>query len=101
MRGIGLLFISSRRQARSAIIGTAQLVAFAAFGAPLSYIAATFSLTLQDKFFSRIDQSVMFDWMAVLAWMNAHPILQKLFNAAYLSFTVQASVSWYSRLAIA
>jgi membrane-associated phospholipid phosphatase len=77
----------------SALTGTAQLAAFAAVGAPLSYIAASVGLPLWDDALAIWDRSLGFDWMAWLAAMDAHPTLHLAFRFAYLSFTVQATIT--------
>lgn len=77
----------------SALTGTAQLAAFAAVGAPLSYIAASARLPLWDDSLFVWDRYLGFDWMAWLAAMNAHPTLHMAFRLAYLSFTVQATTT--------
>jgi membrane-associated phospholipid phosphatase len=77
----------------SALTGTAQMVAFAAVAAPLSYLAASAGLPLHDTAFDAADRALGLDWPRLLAWMNAHPWLHSVFWAAYLSFTVQASVT--------
>jgi membrane-associated phospholipid phosphatase len=77
----------------SALTGTAQLAAFAAVGAPLSYIAASAELPLWDDSLVVWDRDLGFDWMAWLAAMNAHPTLHLAFRFAYLSFTLQATIT--------
>jgi membrane-associated phospholipid phosphatase len=77
----------------SAVEGTAQLAAFAAVGAPLSYLAARFALPLQDHLFDGIDKALGFDWSALLAWMNAHRGVHAILNAAYMSFAPQATIT--------
>jgi membrane-associated phospholipid phosphatase len=79
----------------SALIGTAQIVAFASIGAPLSYVAtaASWSIPLQDHVLDAADKALGLDWRAVLAWMNAHSELHPIFKHAYGSLTVQASVA--------
>jgi membrane-associated phospholipid phosphatase len=77
----------------SALSATAQMVAFAAVAAPLSYLAASAALPLQDAAFDAADRALGLDWRRLLAWMNAHPYPHTVFWAAYLSFTVQASVT--------
>jgi membrane-associated phospholipid phosphatase len=77
----------------SALGGTAQIAAFAAVGAPLSYIAASAGLPLQDQLFDAADRALGFDWPALLAWMNTHTTLHSVFCAAYLSFTAQATTT--------
>jgi hypothetical protein len=83
------------RKVAAALAGTAQITAFATVGAPLSYIvmAASAPFPLQDATFDSIDKALGFDWRALLAWMDAHSTLHPLFSAAYMSFTLQASLA--------
>jgi membrane-associated phospholipid phosphatase len=77
----------------SALEGTAQLAAFAAVGAPLSYLAASFGLPLQDRLFDAADHALGVDWLGLLHWMNQNPALHSVFSLTYLSFPVQASIT--------
>jgi hypothetical protein len=79
----------------SGIECTAQLVAFTAVGAPLSYIAAAIggAFPLQDAMFLAIDRSLGLDWHGMLAWMNENRSAHFVFLLAYASFTLQASVT--------
>ena len=67
-----------RRDARlaSGLESTAQLIAFAAVGAPLSYLAAAAgaAIPLQDHVFDAMDRALGFDWMALLGWLNGAPV---------------------------
>ncbi len=63
-----------------------------AVGAPLSYIAASAALPLWDQTFWAWDGRLGLDWMALLAAMNDHPLLHRVFAAAYLSFSVQSII---------
>jgi PAP2 superfamily len=74
---------------------TAQLVAFTAVGAPLSYLAAAAGgvFPLQDAMFEAADRALGFDWRGMLAWMNEHKSLHVVFSLAYMSFTLQASMT--------
>src|ERR1700748_3672869 len=56
----------------SALTCTAQIVAFAAVGAPLSYLAASIDLPLRDNWFDLADHALGLDWSALLGWMDAH-----------------------------
>lgn len=71
---------------------TAQLMAFSAVGAPLSYIAATAGFPREDRLFDTIDRALSFDWLALLGEMKRWPDLSALFHLAYLSLTVQTAV---------
>jgi membrane-associated phospholipid phosphatase len=77
----------------STLGGTAQVVAFAAVGAPLSYIAASAGFPLQDRLFDAADRAMGFEWRAMLDWMNTFPAAHPLFRVAYDSFPIQASVT--------
>jgi membrane-associated phospholipid phosphatase len=54
---------------------TAQLVIFAAVGAPLSYLAAGLgaAVPLQDPVLDAIDKALGFDWMALFRWLSDTP----------------------------
>jgi membrane-associated phospholipid phosphatase len=89
-------FYRSRRpdpRLASGVDCTAQVIAFAAVGAPLSYLAASAGLPLQDRLVDAADHALGLDWRALLVWMNAHPPIHDVFNAAYLSFQPQATVT--------
>jgi hypothetical protein len=58
----------------SGLFSTAQLIAFAAVAAPLSYIAASANLPLCDAALDTMDRALGFDWKALLAWMNTVPL---------------------------
>ncbi len=77
----------------SGLNSTAQMVAFAAVGAPLSYLAASANLPLQDHAFDAIDHALGLDWRGLLGWMNSQSALHPLFLFPYLSFTAQATVT--------
>ena len=74
---------------------TAQLVAFTAVGAPLSYLAAAAggAFPLQDAMFEAIDRAIGLDWRGMLAWMNEYTSGHTVFTLAYMSFTLQATVT--------
>lgn len=74
-----------------ALISTAQIIAFAAVAAPLSYVAAGAAFPLWDGELAALDRRLGFDWMAWLKAMNAAPLLHTLLAAAYASFAVQTT----------
>jgi membrane-associated phospholipid phosphatase len=76
----------------SALGGTAQIVAFAAVGAPVSYIAASLDLPLRDAWFDAVDHALGLDWSALLGWMDAHATLHPLFRLIYFSLMPQTVV---------
>jgi membrane-associated phospholipid phosphatase len=89
----GRFYATTRKnpQAASALTCTAQVIAFAAVGAPLSYIAASASYPLWDGTIAAWDNQFGFDWMAWLATMNNYPTLHWIFALAYSSFTLQTA----------
>jgi len=73
----------------SALESTAHVVAFAAVAAPLSYVAASAALPLQDAAFDSLDRAIRFDWNGLLAIFERFPDLHRFMRAIYLSLTVQ------------
>jgi membrane-associated phospholipid phosphatase len=73
----------------SALTCTAELAAFTAVAAPLSYFAAAANLPLQDHFLDATDHMLGLDWKGLLAWMSSHPQLHPIFRQAYLSLMPQ------------
>jgi membrane-associated phospholipid phosphatase len=77
----------------SALECTAQVIAFAAVAAPLSYVAASVALPLQDAAFDRIDRALGFDWKALLAVMERWPAFHTGMRVIYLSLTLQMTAT--------
>lgn len=73
----------------SALLSTAQVIAFSAIAAPLSYIAASATLPLYDHGLDAIDRALGFEWKALLAIMDASPLIHAVLLPAYLSLTLQ------------
>lgn len=88
-------YLRVRADARlaSGLENTAQVVAFAAVGAPLSYLVASANLPLQDHVFAAVDHGFGLDWRALLAWMNAFPVSHKILALIYLSLTLQMTTA--------
>jgi hypothetical protein len=82
-------------KAAAALGGTVQLIAFAAVGAPLSYVATALSswMPLQDRLLDAADKALGLDWPGVLTWMDAHAAWDPMLRTAYGSITLQASVA--------
>ena len=72
-----------------ALSATAQILAFVALAAPLSYIAASASLPLWDQILIHWDERLGLNWQGLLTAMNAHPELHPLFALAYMSIKIQ------------
>lgn len=68
---------------------TTQLIAFAAVAAPLSYVAASASLPLQDAALDNLDHALGFDWKGLLAVMHQWPKFFKVMHLIYLSLSLQ------------
>ncbi|MGH6664628.1 MAG: phosphatase PAP2 family protein [Pseudolabrys sp.] len=73
----------------SALGSTAQLMVFAAVGAPLSYVAAAAGLPLHDAAFDAMDHALGFHWRALFALMQDWPTLHIFMREIYLSLTLQ------------
>jgi len=76
----------------AALGGTAQLAAFAAVGAPLSYIGASLDLPLRDRWFDAADRALGLDWTAWFASLNAHAELHTALWLLYFSLLPQTAV---------
>jgi hypothetical protein len=87
----GWYYRSIRHEPRIAaiLVGTAQIIAFASVGAPLSYIAAASGFPLQDATFDAWDRYLGIDWMQMMTFVSRHPALQQMLSFAYASFALQ------------
>src|ERR1700728_2709777 len=72
---------------------TAHLVAFAAVAAPLSYLAASANLPLQDQMLDVLDRMLHLDWRGLLNWMNNSPTIYAALHPIYLSLTLQMTTA--------
>lgn len=77
----------------SGMENTAQLIAFAAVGAPLSYLAAAADLPLQDPIFDAADRAFGLDWRALLDWMNGEQIIHAVLRPICFSLTLQMTTA--------
>jgi len=68
---------------------TMQLIAFTVVGAPLSYVAASAALPLQDAALVHLDHALGFDWKELLAFMHRWPGFLKLMHMIYPSLILQ------------
>jgi membrane-associated phospholipid phosphatase len=92
---LGWFYTCWRKDARiaSGLASTAQVIVFAAVGAPLSYLAASANLPLVDHAFDALDHAMGLDWRALLAWMNDRPQLFEALRPIYLSLTLQMTAA--------
>lgn len=67
----------------------AQVIAFGACAAPLSYAVAATAGPLWDSTFHSWDLALGLDWRAYLGWVDAHPKLAIAMMLAYRSLLVQ------------
>jgi membrane-associated phospholipid phosphatase len=87
----GWYYRSIRHEPRIAAIlaCTAQIIAFASVGAPLSYIAAASGFPLQDATFDAWDRYLGVDWTQMTTFISLRPALQQVLSFAYASFALQ------------
>jgi hypothetical protein len=88
----GWFYRSFRNDARldAILTNTAQLVAFAAVAAPLSYVAATAGYPLQDATLDAWDRHLGMDWTQLMIFVALRPRLQFVLLLAYSSFALQS-----------
>lgn len=72
--------------------GLAQIIAFSACAASLSYAVAVTDGPLWDGTFQALDQSLGLDWLAYLHGLNDHPWLGHVLSLAYQSLMPQLAV---------
>lgn len=74
---------------------TAQLIIFAAVGAPLSYLAAAAgaAIPLQDHLFDAFDKAIGFDWMALMRALNDAPLAFAGLRFVYGSLLPQMTIA--------
>jgi hypothetical protein len=63
--------------------GTAQIVLITAVMTPLTYVAASTNLPMQDANLLAIDRALGFDWGAYVRTVDAHPVLAAWLNYGY------------------
>jgi hypothetical protein len=92
----GQIFYERRRhdpRLAGALGCCAQIIAFAAVGAPLSYLAAAVAAPLQDHAFDAADRILGFDWVAMAASVNAHAPVRAILQLIYVSLMPQAVIA--------
>ena len=88
----GWFYRSVRNEPRLAAVltATSQIIAFAAVGAPLSYLAARSGFPLQDALFNSWDRTWLhLDWTPLMQMVAERPNLRLALLLAYSSFAVQ------------
>src|SRR5271154_4757336 len=70
-------------QVMFALGGAAQIVLITAVMTPLTYVAASTNLPLQDANLLVIDRALGFDWAAYVGFVNSHPTLAACLNYGY------------------
>ena len=73
------------RPAVALVVATAQLIASFAVCGVLSYLAFTTNRPLVDRELAALDALCGFDWPRTVAWVQAHPALDRLLGVAYLA----------------
>ena len=95
----GWFYRSVRNEPRLAavLIATSQIIAFAAVGAPLSYLAARSRFPLQDALFDSWDRTwLRLDWSSLMQVVAERPNLRLVLLLAYSSFAVQTVTTVFS-----
>jgi membrane-associated phospholipid phosphatase len=95
----GWFYRSVRNEPRLAavLIATSQIIAFAAVGAPLSYLAARSGFPLQDALFDSWDRTWLhLDWNSLMQVVAERPNLRLVLLLAYSSFAVQTVTTVFS-----
>ena len=67
----------------------ALLLTFQAGAATLSYLVAGTNAALVDASLDAWDRALGFDWLALQAWLQAHPVMQAVLGVAYASGLLQ------------
>jgi len=69
---------------------TAQVIAFAAVAAPLSYLAASCAQFANiDHWLEATDKALGFDWFGILTWLKAHPTAAYGLRLVYSTLMLQ------------
>lgn len=92
--GINQLYTRIRPRERIAAISLifAQISAFTAAVAVLTYLAAATRFPLMDHVFSEADGVLGFDWLSFFSWVKSHAVINIALETAYASSIVQVVV---------
>lgn len=64
---------------------TAQIICATAALGVLSYLSAGLGFALRDQELIAIDRALGFDWLKWMSWVNEHPMVARIFTAAYFT----------------
>jgi len=86
--GAVAFFAARRASDRAQMVGfacgsAAQLILITALMTPLTYVAATSDLPLQDASLAALDRGLGLDWRAYLAFLNDWPGVSRFFGLGY------------------
>ncbi|MES5486045.1 phosphatase PAP2 family protein [Bradyrhizobium sp. INPA03-11B] len=91
---LAFLYIKVRPDRRIAelAVACAQLIAFTAVGAVLSYLTVTSNFPLADRQFAAIDAALHLNWLTYFDWVETHPAVKRVLALAYNSCMAQVAV---------
>jgi len=89
--GLGYFYATARPDERIAALAfsAAYLIPYTLVAAILSYLGTSLNMPLNDAQFARADAALRLDWLAVLQFTDARPMLGVLLRLAYHSSMVQ------------
>jgi hypothetical protein len=92
--GIYVVYATIRPDPRIAALAAAiaQLTAFTAAGAILSYLTVTSRFPLVDRYLAVADAAFGFDWLSLFTWVQDHPIIDRVLALAYGTGMLQIGV---------
>jgi len=92
--GVGFVYANLRPDRRIAVLATtsAQLIAFIAAVAILSYLTVTSKFPLVDRYLAASDAAIGFDWLSSFTWIQDHPAINLMLGLSYASIFPQIIV---------
>jgi hypothetical protein len=83
--GINFVYAKLRPDRRIAVFAAAaaQLTAFTACGAILSYLTVTSRFPLIDRYLAAADAAMGFDWRLLFMWVHEHPAIDSVLALSY------------------
>lgn len=91
---LALVYTTLRPDRRIAELATAcaQLIAFTAAGAVLSYLTVTAKFPLVDRQLAELDGALKLDWLAFFEWIEENPTIKSALIIAYHSCMTQVAI---------